>query len=742
MGDNSKRIDRLFKEIDDRDFKSNLNKMIDESDNNDLKKILSYMVKDYYNGWFNFTGDEILICLYKISGSIDLEIDVFGILYFNNIDEYDYDFRYKRKRDWKQYLNVLTSLVARGATVKKSWIGRNPNIQKYFSNQYGGIRNNDIQALFVYADVGFVKFVLNNLNINLRDIKISDWCVQLTANVGNSGMLDWILEIFPQKIVVVKNKLHKAFKDERYDLVISMIKHRDSFKTTKAAEYLSAYCQINDIDSVKILLNKGIVTKTNIVKIRQTIDLIENEASKLVIEEISKFDVANKPKDQDNQKLSVNIGDIAVLNSQLIEALQQKDSKTVSKLIQSGAAINNDGEFVLIATKQNDLDSASILIRNKAKVNGEYVERDNSNKVIKRASALHFALEHLNDEMAELLVKNNASVMKVNEEQECPLSIAARNNKIDLVKIMFDYTKEVSAEIAVSVLDAAVRSGNLEMVQLVFDKLDSFEFTSRAFGYACRLGFIPIVKYLISKGCSFEDSSYNFNQIKPRFYKYRTATSATGDRYDNFYGYLLKDNAGYLTRNGRTNVFLKYHIDPASINERLAVLKELMQIDFLSDKQLGKLLCLSVNFDEPEFIELLDSRGVKVVDDSLEKSYLRFIVPSMSLTKTKYVCSKLKKGEFINLTPSYLKSDINVIDLMLNYVDLDNLKRVQTIIKFFIDTNSTIGLEILSRNNLFNSNNIVELIEYASINKRIEPLAYLMKLKNDEFQAVEGNFDL
>ena len=85
-------------------------------------------------------------------------------------------------------------------------------------------------------------------------------------------------------------------------------------------------------------------------------------------------------------------------------------------------------------TKQGDLNTAELLVNNKAKVNAY----SNSKK-----TALHLAALYNHHEMIELLLKNKANIEAKTDEICTPLHFAAKKGNLQCVKVLLNHNAKL-----------------------------------------------------------------------------------------------------------------------------------------------------------------------------------------------------------------------------------------------------------------------------------------------------------
>ena len=116
--------------------------------------------------------------------------------------------------------------------------------------------------------------------------------------------------------------------------------------------------------------------------------------------------------------------------SPLILASYHNNVKIIPFLIKNGAKVNETskmGTALMAACYKENNDIAKILIDNDANVNAH-----DSNG----STALHYACLTNNKDLTKLLIKNNASIKAKDVKGKTPLDYAIEKNNIELIKLL------------------------------------------------------------------------------------------------------------------------------------------------------------------------------------------------------------------------------------------------------------------------------------------------------------------
>lgn len=660
--------------------------------------------------------DEIETCLKQTEMPLQIFIDISKILNKqtkNNISNSSKHF----------LLNILEN----GATPYFSNIDRNVSI------------NNRILEVIEYVDGKLANKIFEKMHIDLNNVYITNYEIDNLVSDKNISGIELIINGSESGKEYLEKNLSTFFSNKKYDVVKIIISNKDTFKSPKAPEYFQAFCTINDLNAVKILIEKGALSKINAIKTLPLIEKLSNNAATLLKEEINNL-VGNKITNTG----AITTEQLAELQISLNNSVKNGDYQDVIKLVEAGADIKNDDNFVLMAALNNDLELMKLLLTHKAKVTGQHNLINNPgeyNEYKERYSPLHIALMNNNDEMAILLVQAKASITKTNHLQQSSLELAVEQNRIHVVREMLKLKFKWTPVLATKCLELAVRTGNLELVELIYQTMSPFEFTARAVAYACRLGHIEIVDFLFSKNCSLD---VNPKKEYNKEYKIYLENYGGGTVEDNFYHYFFIDNAGFLTLFGRSDIFKRIRGEAAPVDKRIAVLEYLIARRFLSEKQLITLLDYALYFEEVDFFETFEKNGIKSSHRMSEKFYHNngnyyLASAGMGLRKLHYVINHLEPDEKVKITARHLVGDPMIVAELMRYTTSELCEKKNDIIKFFISTKCVQGLEQAAKVGLFTSRNLNESLELASKEKATEVVAYLLSLKDEQFS--DGNKD-
>jgi len=243
-----------------------------------------------------------------------------------------------------------------------------------------------------------------------------------------------------------------------------------------------------------------------------------------------------------------------------------------SLLIQNGDLFT-EKQLLTVQERDHIVESAykGNLDRVRFYIEEKKIDPDDPMKDIDGANALMRASHQGHFHIVEYLVKKaGARVNYQSIDGSTALMWASRKGRNDIVKFLLENGADPEIEDIEgwTVLFSACRRGNLESVQeivnyiLDINKQDS-KFKNTALMYACRYGYLDIVKFLIFKGADFEI---------PDHLNYTCLMRAVQYGHNTIVDFLLKCGAIHSKKTS-TNVNLKKIIQSNNNKEALHLLK-------------------------------------------------------------------------------------------------------------------------------------------------------------------------
>lgn len=320
--------------------------------------------------------------------------------------------------------------------------------------------------------------------------------------------------------------------------------------------------------------------------------------------------------------------------------------------------------------------------------------------------------------------------------------------------------KKLSSLAKVQLLEEKILKNDFNGVKETYENVDSFEFTARALGYACRYASAEIVEYLLSKKINFK---YKYSDVFAR--KYNCGISTYSSTYHVDYSLLsilhTYEGIGLYWTNTHQNL-VDNEVKPLSEEDRNKNI--VLLIKYLNKKDLGRLLYFSILLVNKKITETLIKAGVE-----LDNYYIKVLseVSGYSNEYTSFVNERATlKSALISLKTDDLKWVINTFDELLKPLD----KKIIFTDNMFSDSvgkllnvdvikllQEKVDLSKVNKTNVLKTSILcsnIETLSYlmndgwiASSTKRNELLEYAKKEKNKEAVAsimdyIDKNVDL
>lgn len=275
---------------------------------------------------------------------------------------------------------------------------------------------------------------INELKISIERISTNKIAQYINRAFSRNSVTAFTTEVF--ELMSKQNLTTKLIEQWKYDktwIDIHVITDRKAeFSDSSGTSWLYLTARINDIEKVKLLLEKGADINASV-------------------------DGGTTP---------------------LMIAVQNHHIKMVELLIENGAAVNvadEDGTTALMLASREDIEIVKLLLEKNADVNAV-----NNDGITPLATAAMYG----SVEIVTLLLKNGANLNPANEAIMPPLRAAAEYGNTGVATLLLNNGADVNAvdEHGVTSLFIAAQNGHIEIVKILLDaKADgNLAFSSKA----------------------------------------------------------------------------------------------------------------------------------------------------------------------------------------------------------------------------------------------------------------------
>jgi hypothetical protein len=462
--------------------------------------------------------------------------------------------------------------------------------------------------------------------------------------------------------------------------------------------------------------------------------------------------------DDTSSKNQVSPQNMLVFVERLEASLEACDAAALAAAIEGGAHVSWRPAILARAAQLGSVDCVRTLLLHEAPVG----ERDGTG-----VSPLDYAVRNGNLVMVKLLLEHKAVASKGGRytdveggvhHVDSPLRQAVNSGQVEIVEVILAIGDTPSAKLAVEALEAAVESGMPRMLGAILAGIDQFEFMSRALAKATALGRVDMALMLAASGAKLDyTQSKHYKDLDFGMRKqYRRRYSIETSRPDHTY-----------TADYRNFLFTAYHegdfthygtgIDPAPVEDRIAVLTALHAEALLSEPDRDALLARALYFDEPSLARWLVEQGADINEafapserilydcflpvrpEPMGAGYGDYLWRGISPETAALICEQLQaSGERVMITAALLKDDWVPIELLVTltpFCDGEHCENKVALMRRLAGADQAGALAAMESWGVFTKKNLDEAIKSAIENKATRASAYLLDCKERLFGA-------
>ena len=590
----------------------------------------------------------------------------------------------------------------------------------------------DVRFMMMYGQADVVKAIFRREGFDASVVKVTQWMIDRVVGSGNGSALRWVFEMHPETAGLVKDSISKLFKEHRYSIFLALVEQRDSFKSSSADMYVRHFASENDTGAVRVLLDKGTVTKANAPKVESALKDIKNEAAALVRDYVAGlFDEHTRPAASGHREAGGTLlrGDVRTLNKELVKAVRVGDIEAVTRAMAEGAQPSMIEDIVLVAVRQGSRDVLEALLAAKVKPTAE---------------ALIEAAEKNDVEIAALLLKHKASIAtKVQypntwgANRKVPvLGYAVAAESVDVVRLMLDSGQKIPPVVATAALNQAALTGNMEIAELLFAAIPEFEHVSLALGIAVKHGHPDMAVLLASKGGKLSDPGDGVpgsNLLGSFFGEGLYQLAGSG-------GYSRKSRESWLTREVDREGDSKRTV---SEEERLRVMIALEEAGLLTDADKSEIYARALLYDDGlVFVRKLDEWGVRVArvfssrlrTDGRERVYSMisdYLEPDQDEMMARFIFEHLEDGEVVRIRSSWLRPsrgqpDVEFLVQVLSHSGRGRCDNNTELMRILAAADRADALALMESWGVFTPKNLEEAIKIALDSQATQSVAFLL----------------
>ena len=581
---------------------------------------------------------------------------------------------------------------------------------KYGSGGGASLTDKDVETMMMYGQADVVREIFRREDVDASKVPITDWMLERMTRSGNGSALRWVFEMHPDTIERAKDSISKLFNDRCYDSALALIEQRDSFKSPSVDKYFVHFAKEDNVGAVKTLIEKGSITKANVLKVDGAVKDIRTEAADVVRNHVAGLRGQGAPMSGvarsgvSDQPLTADA--VRALNERLERAVESGDSVAVAQLIDDGAAPDLLDDIITVAVRQGSREILEALLTAKAKPTSE---------------ALVEAARKNDAAAAELLLKRKVSIrgrvwLPGQWEAVPVLGHAIAAESVDVVKLMLDSGQEISREIATLALNITAQTGNLEIAEALFSKVGELYATKDALAFAAEYGHPDMAVFLASKGAQLSGPAKWDSDLRGCFFRKSGAVSE---------------------------------------ERRLGVALALEEKGFLTKADKNALFAHALLHGSLLFAEKLDELGAELTGvfrsglrtDGREKEYSLisdYLEPGQDEKMVRFICEHLEDGEVVRIRGSWLKPsspskpETEFLAQILPYSDGDHCDNIIELMRILAAADQADALAAMEMWEVFTRKNLDEAIKVAVEGKATRAAAYLLDCKERLFGGGGG----